>query len=492
MNKRWLQIGRCVSALLTVVLLCGSLSVGAASAYRSYTYDSYGNAVESPNVYEVEQVVYGTVLDEKGFVMPEDLCAGPDGRLYVLDSGNNRVVVLDGALQPERIIADFTLDGEPSPLKKPTSLTVDAEGRLYIADRGNNRVVCVRDNAIEWEITKPESEIFASHVEFLPTKLVLDRAGNLYVQCTGIYQGLVIFDADRVFQGFFGSETVTTTSQAIQTFIWKQFLTDEQKENMSDFVPNEIRNMDVTDAGFIVTLTNASYLPGEREKMGMDSIRKLNPKGEDTLVSKMAEGAHKAMVEDAKNITFIDLCVDSREYITAVDGKLGKIYRFDKNMNLVTAFGALGDQAGTFRNPVAIETLNDRLLVLDTANGSITVLGLTRFGEKVHTALDLYGSGKYEAAVQPWQEVLAMDANYELAHIGIGNAYYNQGKYAEAMEEYSLARDSIKYNDAFRENRLLLIRDNFPVVAVLVVILLIGSSIRKTLKKRREKAAEQR
>ena len=82
-------------------------------------------------------------------------------------------------------------------------------------------------------------------------------------------------------------------------------------------------------------------------------------------------------------------------------------------MQLVCAFGALGEYAGTFSKPVAIETMNDCILVLDQDKSSLTVFRTTRIGANVHEALKLYYAGDYKAAVEPWKQVIAENANYE-------------------------------------------------------------------------------
>jgi len=66
---------------------------------------------------------------------PHDLVLGPDGRVYVADLGNDRVVVL----HPDtlQVLSSF---GE-NELNSPHDVAFDAAGRLMVADTGNDRVV---------------------------------------------------------------------------------------------------------------------------------------------------------------------------------------------------------------------------------------------------------------------------------------------------------------------------------------------------------------
>jgi DNA-binding CsgD family transcriptional regulator/sugar lactone lactonase YvrE len=65
--------------------------------------------------------------------LPADVAFGPDGVMYIADSGNARVraVARDGTI---------TTVAGPSGLVRPTALAVDASGTLYIADGGAHQI----------------------------------------------------------------------------------------------------------------------------------------------------------------------------------------------------------------------------------------------------------------------------------------------------------------------------------------------------------------
>ncbi len=78
---------------------------------------------------------------------PTGVAVGPDGSLYIADSGNNRI----RRVGPNRVIetvagnglAAFSGDGGPAlqaALHNPTGLAVDPFGNLLVADEGNDRV----------------------------------------------------------------------------------------------------------------------------------------------------------------------------------------------------------------------------------------------------------------------------------------------------------------------------------------------------------------
>lgn len=470
-----------VAGISAIAVMLSAMPVHAAAIpYTSYTYDSYGNAVESADLYEPEAVYtgYDFYAEEntaaKTMLQPSDMYAAADHCLYLLDAGNSRVIVLDDSFRYSHTVT-ITENGAPVEFKKAGGIFVDGEGNLYIADESSNRVLCADASGnVFRSITEADSEQFGNGVDFLPQKLVMDNAGNLYIQSTGMYQGLAVFDKSFQFRGFYGADLVQTTSEALSDFFWKQFMTEAQREAMANYVPLEIQNFDVTENGFLYTITPSRKLEGQQEKSEMDSIRYLNPKGTDRLVNKMSETAWDALEKDARSLNFVDICYDEKGFINVVDNAHGKIYQFDTNMNLITAFGALGDYNGTFQNPTAIEIVNDRIVVLDKTKADLTVFRLTETGQKVHHALELYHEGKYTEAIDPWLEVIQENVNFELAYIGVGNALYNLKDYKGAMEYYELGRDSEKYSEAFAEYRNETLRKNMGWIFLLVIVLSIG------------------
>jgi len=64
---------------------------------------------------------------------------GPDGNIYVVDSGNGRVEELDTT---GNFILEFGKSGPASDhLNSPIGLAIDGAGNFYVTDNGNARVV---------------------------------------------------------------------------------------------------------------------------------------------------------------------------------------------------------------------------------------------------------------------------------------------------------------------------------------------------------------
>ena len=89
---------------------------------------------------------------EAPLAAPRGLAVGSDGNIYVADTGNHQIDVIDEAGVVSRVAGIEGLrDGVPATqarLLEPTGVAIDADGTLYITDTGNRRVRKVDTNGI--------------------------------------------------------------------------------------------------------------------------------------------------------------------------------------------------------------------------------------------------------------------------------------------------------------------------------------------------------
>lgn len=466
------RIKKLISAVAVVALsLLFSLSAFATSPYASYNYDSNGEIVDSVDIYETLTVISGESLGIGDFSAPSDIYV-TNGVMYLLDSGNNRIVEVNlDSMTAETVTVK---NGETEvALAKDSSIYIDGSDTVFITDSGNQCVwICDDKGNVTDKITKPASEFFDDSLEFLPKKIIGDSVGNIYVQCTGVFEGLAIFNKYRVFSGFFGSEKVETTSSLLRSYFWKQFMTAEQKATMENYVPDEIYSMDISEKNFVYTITPGS-LAGD-VKVSADTIRCLNPKGSDILENFMSKEVEISFNNENRYLNFVDIAYSDSGFINVLDNRQGRVYQFDKNMQLVSAFAGLGSYKGTFAGPSAIEVNGEDILVLDSLKNNVTLFTPTETGKTVHKALTLYNKGDYTESMEPWLEVTKKYPNFQLAYIGIGNALFNEGEYAKALEYYELAKDTEGWSKAYKEYRVVAMRDNAVWIALAIVILIVA------------------
>ena len=203
------------AVLAFLLYFCGGICVSAQSNFNSYTYDEWDESVAVPASYQPVMTKNGFEAGSGAWNTPQDFFMGGNGYLYVADTGNNRIVVLDKDLCLIEIMESVLMDGEEIPLTDIEGLYVTAEHIIYAAQTSANRILVIRDGVVLAKIEKPVSPLIPEDFTFAPTKVGLDVYGRVYVLSKGCYSGLLQFDLDGSFMGFFGANKVEVTAQVI-------------------------------------------------------------------------------------------------------------------------------------------------------------------------------------------------------------------------------------------------------------------------------------
>ena len=470
--------------LVLFFILCSLFPIPCSLLFASptnytYNYDFWEEQVASPDPYYVSGYILGTALGIGNFRDPQGLFV-KDNRIYICDSGNNRIVLLvfeDGEHRVVSVKNSVVIDGRQSPFNYPMDIFESRDGFLYIADTNNHRILKLDSN---WNyvssILKPDDESIDESSEFLPLKLVVDFANRMFVQARNINKGLMEFDSRGVFAGYMGANKVRVN---IIDYIWKLLATQAQKERMELFIPTEYNNLCLDRDGFIY-VTNDS--------LKVDPVRRLNAMGQDILIRNGYEDPVGDLAYgNAGGISgpsrFVDVAAMDNDSYACFDRVRGRIFVYDFQGNLLYAFGGLGNREGSFLQPTALAQMNYSLYALDSGAGALTRFDLTGYGVMINKALDEYQAGRYESSAVVWEEVLKMNGNYDLAYIGIGRAALRQGEYQKAMKYYKLKHYREGYGKAFQLYRKQFTEENlWKMLLVLAVILFVPPIIKTTMK----------
>lgn len=455
-----------------------------AAPYDGYNYSYWGDAVPVPVPYLPSQVLSGDALGVGNFNDPHDLFTAEDGHIYVADTGNQRIVILGPDWKVIRTITDFEHDGKKDQFKKPNGIFVKKDGTIYVADFDNKRVVVLTgEGRYLGQIDNPKSEVLPSDFAFFPLKVAVDSADRVYVVAKGVFEGIMQFNSDGSFIGYMGTNTVTPN---LYDYFWKMISTKAQRSQMVLFVPTEFTNLDMDQSGFVYA-TNI-------DKQTATPIKRLNPSGNDVLkrfgyFPVRGDMRFQVFGTDSGPSLFGDIKAGPDGTYSALDLVRGRIFTYDDEGNLLYIFGGTGTEWGTFKTPMALERTGDRFLVLDAGTGRITVFAPTEFGEYVNQANRLHYIGKEQEAADAWKKVLALNANYDIAYIGIGKAQLRQHDYKEAMRSFKLGMNRQYYAIAFSRYRKQVLREHLggvmTVLTVLTAIIAAWIIFRRTVRNRR-------
>ena len=402
----------------------------------------------------------GVYLLEAGLNSPEDLfLCGRE--LYIADTGNKRIVVYS------MDTGEIDTFGE-NELVKPTGVSVDANGYIYVADYGAEQVVIFApDHSVSRCLTRP-SEIYYGTSPYKPQKVDLDSYGNLFVISEGTYEGILQFDKNGRFNGFFGANKTKGLS-AVEWF-QKIFYTEEQKSKMTFRTPPNIVSLDVSDSDMVFSIT-------QNDKD--NAVRKLNMAGVNVFADDSIWGF--------ENYVDVTVLPDGTFYAVT---STGWIDEFNEEGDFLLQFG--GEAKKTDRNGLtavvsAIEADDaGNLYILDKERNVIQLWYPTEYAALLHRAEADFRQGHYEESLAAWEEILRMNPAAYMSNLGFAKALFQLGRYEEAAEHFEAIRYAPGYSDCFWEIRSEWMRANMKWILLGLVLFALLCLILSLLEKRYE------
>ena len=497
------KISKIIILSLVLMLLFGTVSTFAYESYDTYTYSIDGEVLKSPTAYSAnmsinsyDMKINSTELGGKVLGESTDIFADHNGKVYIADKGNNRIVILNKYYSAVGVISEYVDEyGRAQSLSSPQGLyvskpSVDAgeAGKysyIYVCDTGNKRVV-VFDYEYNYvrTINCPETPLL-DETKFTPEAIAVDKYGRIFIVSQAAYEGVIVLSGQGEFTGFIGAQKV---SYSLIQMIWRRFQTREQIAAQEKNISYPYNNITVDDNGFIYVTTDKveanKQLAAIRSKNSDYSpVKKLNSTGVE-IMKRNGFFDPGGEVIDSFNMTgpskIMDVALGKEGTWTLLDVKRSRFYTYDSNGNLLFAFGDRGNQLGNGENFVGmtyqeVDGVNYLLALDSTASGyKITVFSPTEYCDTIMSALRNQNEHNYSESINYWQSVLTKNNNFDLAYIGIGKALYSQGNYSEALEMLQRSYETSYASKAFAEIRKDFVGKWVLLIVVVCIALLVG------------------
>lgn len=445
-----------------------------------YTYDYWAKAVKSIPAFELAYTIDGDCTDVT-LSGVDDVATGGD-RIFLIDTTESRMNVYDSDFQfaasvkllrneDNKIVVDAA--GNQVMLTNPEGVWFhESENEIFIADTGAERIVVLDGDGyyLKRIITKPDNMVGVT--QFKPSKIAVDNANKIYFVVQSGYEGIVELNQSGTFSRYFG---VNKPVVNLWDYFWKKVSSDEQKSKMAKTYAPSFNNLAMDADGFIYATTS--------DTAAQEVAFRLNPKGENVL---RQEGYWPVMGDLKVDNSFIDVAINDYGVYALLDQSTGRIFLYDFDGELINIFGKNGDLQGDFRSPSAIAWFGDKLIAADKSLRCAYVYEMTEFGRAALGAARSYFNGEWEESAELSREALRLNANYDLAYIGIGKYYLMQDDFENAKYYFKLGNDRTFYSKAYNGSRSLWIQNNFPLILAVILLAaggLVYSEIRYYRKK---------
>ena len=501
------KIAKILILSLALIMIFGAVMSSAYVAYDTYTYSISGKQMLSPTAYSTNTSLTSTDmgLNEKfgGLQLNNatDMVTDELGNVYISDTGNNRIVVLNKYYYVTNVIDTYYDDaGKELKFNSPEGIfvtnpekTSDGKAYIYICDTQNKAIV-VFDREFNYvkTITAPSSPLLDAS-KFVPNAIAVDIYGRIFVVSKQMYEGIIVLSSEGDFTGYIGAQK---PSYSIIDVIWQKFQTDAQRAQSQKILSKPYNNITVDDDGFVYATTDqidqAQQLKAIKSKAADYSpVKKLNSTGHQIMKRNgFFDPGGEVDVFYAKDVSKItDVALGPEGMWTILDYKRSKLFTYDQQGNLLFAFGDGGSYGqggellgnGENLQCITYQTVDDTsyLLVLDSTNDvsnkfKLVVYSPTEYCETIISALRNQNEHDYDSSIRYWQDVLTKNNNFDLAYIGIGKALFSQGKYDEAYEVLQNAYETKYASKAFAEVRKDAIGSWILLILVAAIALIVG------------------
>ena len=446
---------------------------GSSNVYQGYTYDFFKNIKSTPAPFVLSQVIDSSSVTKTGRTIETvtDVATSEDGRIFIVDRTNSIIYVLDENGQYLSFIKNVKdenkknaqIDGVNVTLLNPEGVFYHEKAdELYVCDTGNQRILVLdgQSYAFKRAILRPDD--MTGVTEFKPSKITVDNADRIYVVVQSSYEGIIELNEDGTFSRYFG---VNEPQVNMIDYLWKSIASDAQKEKMGKTYAPAFNNVTLDGEGFVMAVTS--------DGSATESVFRLNFAGENVL-RQMGNVPVVGDLQTESASAFVDIAVKPYGTYAVLDKTNGHVFLYNFDGELLCVFGSKGSAVGQFKTPSTIAWLGDKLIIGDADLKCAYIYEPTDFGTALLKAGEAYYNGDWDEATTYFEEVLRLCANLETAYVGIGKNLLMKEDYEGAMYNFKLGNNREFYSKAYKGYRTNVMKDNFWVIAV-VAVLFIGS-----------------
>lgn len=477
------NIFRLIVLTIAVFMLLSSFLSVSAEGFYSYIYNSDEEVVEAPSAVEVSFTITGMSAEVGAFNSPQDLIVTDNGKIYVADTGNNRIVVLDIYGNPIKELKSFVNGEATETFNEPKGVFVTANEEIFICDSSNYRIVRLDKNGKLIDIiTLLSGESLSQDFVFKPVKVAVDTSGRIFVASEGFNNGLLEFTKDGEYIRYMGASSVALTASQL---FWRAFSTKEQRQKTSSNVSTDYNNVEIDEQGFLM-VTSTAFTYWEYASGKAQPLRKLNAKGSDVL-SRVGNPSGDLDYPDSKTSratykgpsTLVDVCTMPYGNYGILDQNRGRVFVYNTDGELLYEFGGPGNISGGMTTPTALDYSNERFYTVDSNKNQINVYTLTKYGRLFNDVSKASKELDYSGEEELWNAIINENINCELAMRGLGTAAYRRQDMKTAMEYFEKANDTEGYSKAYVFVRRQWIEKNavwliLAVAAIVIAIIFIN------------------
>ncbi|PWV99543.1 hypothetical protein DFQ01_114122 [Paenibacillus cellulosilyticus] len=458
MKYKWAAI----LAFILVMMLPSANAFAANTFERNYTYDYWWNAQKSLPAFELVNLIDGSSMGDIPLGSVDDVYVSSN-RIFLADSTESRIDVFDMNLKlliSIKLVRDdagkIMVNPETNQqlmLNKPEGVYLsETSNELFIADTEAGRIVVLDGSTYAYRRTIEKPANMVGVTQFKPSKIVVDKDGQISVVVQGSYEGIIQLNHDGTFARYFGLNNPRVN---LVDYFWKSIASNQQKEKMKKIFAPSFNNLTFDSEGLIYATTF--------DASAKNKVFRFNSKGENVLL----QNGFARVIGDltfgwnSQESQFVDVAVSDYGVYALLDKTMGRVFLYNFDGDLMNIFGGSGNLKGDLKEPTAIAWAGDRLIVTDKTFSVAYLFQPTEFGQAALDAEKQYYNGKWEAASEEYEKTLHLNSNYDIAYTGVGRNYLMQDMYEDAMYYFELGNSRGYYSKAYNGYRNLFIQHNF-------------------------------